>query len=379
MASGTQAGPRADGTLGRIRTGVSALSPGERRRLAGMFGFITLLHVLGWGTLVLVVDPQHLTAGNKVFGVGLGATAYVLGMRHAFDVDHIAAVDNTTRALMERRQRPLSVGFWFSLGHSSIVFALCLLLSVGVRSLVGQVSNGNSTLHAITGTVGTTVSGVFLLLLGGLNFVILLGILRVFRRMRHTAVHPSELDDLLSKRGFLARILVRVTAAVKKPAHMYPIGVLFGLGFDTATEVSLLVLATAGAAYTLPWYAIMCLPVLFAAGMCLFDTVDGTFMNLAYGWAFSQPVRKVYYNLTVTLLSILVAVVIGGMELLSLLSRQLHLAGGIWAFVAGVGDFSYSGYLVVGLFALTWIVSVGVWKWGRIEERFTPQRELLRD
>jgi high-affinity nickel-transport protein len=214
---------------------------------------------------------------------------------------------------------------------------------------------------------------VFLLLLGGLNFVVLLGIIRVFRRMRETTVHASELDELLNKRGLLARVLVRVTAAVKKPVHMYPVGVLFGFGFDTATEVSLLVLASAGAAYTLPWYAIMCLPVLFAAGMCLFDTIDGTFMNFAYGWAFSQPVRKIYYNLTITSLSILVAAVIGGMELLSLLSNKLGLAGGVWSVIARLGDFSYSGYLVVAIFVLTWAVSVGVWKWGRIEQRFAPQ------
>jgi high-affinity nickel-transport protein len=214
---------------------------------------------------------------------------------------------------------------------------------------------------------------LFLLLLGGLNFVILIGIVKVFRRMRETLVHEDELNDLLSKRGFLARILVRVTSAVKKPVHMYPVGVLFGFGFDTATEVSLLVLASAGAAYTLPWYAIMCLPVLFAAGMCLFDTIDGTFMNFAYGWAFSQPVRKVYYNLTITSLSIMVAIVIGSMELLSLVADKLALSGGFWRFVSKLGDFSYSGYLVVGLFVLTWAVSVGVWKLGRIEQRFTPQ------
>jgi high-affinity nickel-transport protein len=354
----------------RIRDG---LSPAEKRRLGGMFAIITLLHVLGWGTLLLVVAPQHLSVGGKAFGVGLGTTAYVLGMRHAFDVDHIAAIDNTTRALMERKQRPLSVGFWFSLGHSSIVFALCVALSVGIRSLVGQVSNGNSQLHQITGTVGVTVSGVFLLLLGSLNLVILIGIVKVFRRMRATVVHEDELADLLSKRGFLSRILVRVTAAVKKPIHMYPVGLLFGFSFDTATEVSLLVIASAGAAYALPWYAIMCLPVLFAAGMCLLDTMDGTFMNFAYGWAFSQPVRKVYYNITITALSVLVAVVIGGTELLSLLSSKLNLTGGFWSFIEKIGNFQFSGYLVVGLFVLTWAVSVGVWKWGRIEERWSPQ------
>ncbi|MGX7679762.1 HoxN/HupN/NixA family nickel/cobalt transporter [Jatrophihabitans sp. DSM 45814] len=356
--------------LRRIREG---LTPAEKRRLASMFAFITLLHVVGWGTLLFIVAPQHLSVGGKVFGVGLGTTAYVLGMRHAFDVDHIAAIDNTTRALMERKQRPLSVGFWFSLGHSSIVFALCVLLSVGIRSLVGQVSSDDSRLHQVTGTVGVTVSGVFLLLLGSLNFVILIGIIKVFRRMRETAVQEAELQELLNKRGFLSRILVRVTAAVKKPIHMYPVGLLFGFGFDTATEVSLLVLASAGAAYALPWYAIMCLPVLFAAGMCLLDTIDGTFMNFAYGWAFSQPVRKVYYNITITSLSVLVAVVIGGVELLSLLASKLNLSGGFWSLIAKVGNFEFSGYLVVGLFVMTWGVSVAVWKLGRIEQRWQPQ------
>jgi high-affinity nickel-transport protein len=358
------------GVLARLRTG---LTPAERRRLMGMFSFITLLHLVGWGILLFVVQPQHLSLGSKVFGIGIGTTAYVLGMRHAFDVDHIAAIDNTTRALMERKQRPLSVGFWFSLGHSSIVFGLCILLAFGIRSLVGQVSDSNSTLHAVTGTVGITVSGVFLLFLGSLNFVILLGIIKVFRRMRQTTVHEDELQDLLAKRGFLARILVKVTAAVKKPIHMYPVGVLFGFGFDTATEVSLLVLASAGAAYALPWYALLCLPILFAAGMCLFDTIDGTFMNFAYGWALSQPVRKVYYNLTITTLSIVVAWIIGGFELLSLLVNRLKLTGGVWDLITGVGDFSLSGYLVVGLFVLTWAVSVCIWKFGKIEQRWAPR------
>jgi len=342
----------------------------EKRRLAVMFGFITLLHVAGWGTLLLIVQPQHLSVGGKAFGVGLGATAYVLGMRHAFDVDHIAAIDNTTRALMERNQRPLSVGFWFSLGHSSIVFGLCVVLSFGVRSFVGQISDHSSRLHQVTGTVGVLVSAVFLLLLGAVNLVILIGIVGVFRRMRATTLDEAELRDLLNKRGLLSRVLVRVTAAVKRPAHMYPVGVLFGLGFDTATEVSLLVLASAGAAYALPWYAIMCLPVLFAAGMSLLDTIDGTFMNFAYGWAFSQPVRKVYYNITITSLSVLVAFVIGAIELLSLLAHGLRLSGGFWDALGAVGDFQFSGYLVIGLFLLTWAVSVGVWKLGRIEQRW---------
>jgi high-affinity nickel-transport protein len=370
--SGTGAeGDDSSGSIvGRILHG---LTTAEKRRLGAMLGFITLLHIVGWGILLLVVEPQHLAVGSKVFGVGLGATAYVLGMRHAFDVDHIAAIDNTTRALMERKQRPVSVGFWFSLGHSSIVFGLCVLLSFGVRSLVGQVSDRNSGLHRLTGTVGLTVSGIFLLALGSVNLVILVGIVKVFRRMRQATLDEADLQELLNKRGFLSRILVRVTTTVKKPVHMYPVGLLFGLGFDTATEVSLLVLASAGAAYALPWYAIMCLPVLFAAGMCLLDTIDGTFMNFAYGWAFSHPVRKVYYNITITSLSVLVAFVIGGVELMSLLADRLRFDGPFWRVISSIGDFQFSGYLVVGLFLLTWAVSVGVWKVGRIEQRWSPQ------
>jgi high-affinity nickel-transport protein len=355
-----------------IRQFIRSLERRDWKRLAGMFGFITVLHVLGWGLLLFVVAPENLTVGAKTFGVGLGLTAYTLGMRHAFDADHIAAIDNTTRKLMEdRRERPLSVGFWFSLGHSSIVFGLCVLLSFGVRSVVGQVSNDNSTLHNVTSVVGVSVSGVFLLVLGTINLVVLIGILRVFARMRAGHYDEKTLEEQLGNRGLLNRILGRATRAVTKAWHMYPVGVLFGFGFDTATEVSLLVLAGAGAAYALPWYAIMTLPVLFAAGMCLFDTVDGAFMNVAYGWAFARPVRKVYYNITVTSLSVLVAFVIGGIELLGLLADNLNLSGGVWNLVGTLSDFQYTGYFVAGVFIATWALSVLIWRYGRIEEKWS--------
>ncbi|MCW2527411.1 MAG: Nickel/cobalt efflux system [Pseudonocardiales bacterium] len=355
-----------------VRAFIRSLEPRDWKRLAGMFGFITVLHVVGWGLLLFVVAPENLTVGAKTFGVGLGLTAYTLGMRHAFDADHIAAIDNTTRKLMEdRRERPLSVGFWFSLGHSSIVFGLCVLLSVGVRSLVGQVSDNNSTLHNVTGVVGVSVSGVFLMVLGTINLIVLIGILRVFARMRAGHYDEKTLEEQLGNRGLLNRILGRATRAVTKAWHMYPVGVLFGFGFDTATEVSLLVLAGAGAAYALPWYAIMTLPVLFAAGMCLFDTVDGAFMNVAYGWAFARPVRKVYYNITVTSLSVLVAFVIGGIELLGLLADKLNLTGGVWNLVGTLSDFQYTGYFVVGVFIATWALSVLIWRYGRIEEKWS--------
>jgi nickel/cobalt transporter (NiCoT) family protein len=349
------------------------LSAQEWRRLGGMAALIVALHAVGFGLLLMVVAPQHLQVGGQTFGIGLGITAYTLGMRHAFDVDHIAAIDNTTRKLMEERSRPLSVGFWFSLGHSTIVFTMCVLLSLGVRSIIGQVKDGNSTLHEVTGTVGVSVSGAFLIVLGIVNLVILLGIVKVFREMR-TGYHDEQtLETLLAGRGFLNRILKRATAGVRKPWHMYPVGVLFGFGFDTATEVSLLVLASTGAALALPWYAIMCLPVLFTAGMCLFDTIDGSFMNFAYGWAFSRPIRKVYYNLTVTTLSVLVALVVGGIELLGLLSDKLDLHGGLWNVLATVGDFQYTGYIVAGVFVTTWAVSWLIWRYGRIEQRWAPE------
>jgi nickel/cobalt transporter (NiCoT) family protein len=360
----------AEGTrlLARLRP---TLSPHEWRRVAGMAAVIVALHVVGFGLLIMVIAPEHVQLGGQTFGVGLGITAYTLGMRHAFDADHIAAIDNTTRKLMEERTRPLSVGFWFSLGHSTIVFMMCVLLSLGVRSLIGQVKDDNSTLHDVTGTVGLTVSGVFLLVLGIINLVILVGIVKVFRDMRTGGYDDEALEALLTGRGLLNRILQRATRAVRKPGHMYPVGLLFGFGFDTATEISLLVLASTSAALALPWYAIMCLPILFTAGMCLFDTIDGSFMNFAYGWAFSKPIRMVYYNLTVTTLSVLVAMVIGGVELLSLLQDKIGLHGGLWGVLAQIGDFEYTGYIVVGVFVATWAVSWLIWHYGRIEERWS--------
>ncbi|MEP6696952.1 MAG: HoxN/HupN/NixA family nickel/cobalt transporter [Pseudonocardiales bacterium] len=334
-----------------------------------MAGFILLLHVLGWGTLLGVVAPAHYNVGGgKVFGIGLGLTAYVLGMRHAFDADHIAAIDNTTRKLMAESKRPTSVGFWFSLGHSSVVFFLCLLVSLGIRAVSGSVNS--SSLQNTTGLIGTSVSGVFLYLIGIINLVVLVGILKVFGQMRRGSYDESELEKQLNNRGFMNRLLGGVTRAVTKPWHMYPTGLLFGLGFDTATEVGLLLLAGGAAAYALPWYAILTLPVLFAAGMSLLDTIDGCFMNFAYGWAFSKPVRKVYYNITITGLSVAVALIIGTVELVSILTAKLGIDSGPLAFVGGL-DLNVVGYAIVGLFVLTWVIALVVWRVGRIEEKWS--------
>ncbi|WP_328957369.1 HoxN/HupN/NixA family nickel/cobalt transporter [Kitasatospora purpeofusca] len=339
-------------------------------RLAGMGGFILALHVIGWFTLLAVIAPERYQVGGQVFGAGMGLTAYTLGMRHAFDADHIAAIDNTTRKLMGQGKRPLSVGFWFSLGHSSIVFGLCALLALGIRSLAGQVEEDGSTLHETTGLIGVTVSGTFLLALGLINLGAFNGILKVFRRMREGEFDEAELEAQLEKRGFMNRILGRVTRAVTKPWHMYPVGLLFGLGFDTATEVSLLVLAGGAAAFQLPWYALLVLPVLFAAGMSLLDTIDGSFMNFAYEWAFSKPVRKIYYNLTVTGLSVLVALVIGSIELIGLLGEKLDIGSGPVAWI-GELDLNFVGYAIVGLFVLTWVAAIAYWKLGNVEEKWS--------
>ncbi|HZC54103.1 MAG TPA: HoxN/HupN/NixA family nickel/cobalt transporter [Mycobacterium sp.] len=356
----------------------SALSPAEWRRLGSMLTVIVALHVVGWTTLALIVDPARLSLGGKAFGIGIGLTAYTLGMRHAFDADHIAAIDNTTRKLMGDGQRPLAIGFFFSLGHSTVVFGLALLLAAGIKTIAAPVEDGSSALHRYTTLIGTSVSGVFLYVIAILNVVILIGILRMFVRLRRGAddpeMHPqkieAELEQRLDNRGPLYRLLGRFTTSITTSWHMYPVGLLFGLGFDTATEIALLVLAGTSAAAGLPWYAILCLPVLFTAGMCLLDTIDGSFMNFAYGWAFSNPVRKIYYNITVTWLTVAVALVIGTVELLGVFADQLAWRGAFWNWINNL-DLNTVGYFVVGMFVVTWAVAVLVWRYGRIEEKWT--------
>jgi nickel/cobalt transporter (NiCoT) family protein len=342
----------------------------EWGRVGGMFGFIALLHIVGFGVLIAFVAPEHYKVGGATFGIATGLTAYTLGLRHAFDADHIAAIDNTTRKLMAEGKRPLSVGLWFSLGHSSVVVALTLLLGLGMKAIGAQLTDDSSSLHSIGGLIGTLVSGLFLYLLGIINLVILLGILKVFRGMRRGHYDEVTLEEHLNNRGFMNRFLGKTMRAISKPVQIYPVGILFGLGFDTVTEVALLVLAGTSVAAGLPWYAIMCLPILFAAGMSLFDTIDGSFMNFAYGWAFSKPVRKVYYNITITGLSVAVALLIGTAELLSILSNQLKLTGGFWDWIDTL-NLNSIGYGIVIVFILTWVIAWAVWKIARIEDRWS--------
>ena len=354
------------GRLTRIRQG---LTPSEWTRFGGMVVTVVGLNVLGWVMLTAALGGHYHIGKTTVFGVGTGALAYTLGMRHAFDADHIAAIDNTTRKLVGEGKRPLSVGFFFSLGHSSVVFVLAVLLNFGIRGLDEQVKNGGSHLQYTANIIGTCVSGFFLFLIAAFNIVILAGIIKVFREMRSGAYNDQELEEQLNKRGLMNRFLGPLARRVDTPWKMYPIGFLFGLGFDTATEVALLVLAGTAVVGGLPFYAILSLPILFAAGMSLFDTADGCFMNFAYDWAFARPVRKVYYNLTITGLSVFVAFFIGTVELLGLLGQEFKMSGGFWSFM-GSFNINKAGYVIVAVFVLTWAAALAIWKFGKIEQKW---------
>src|ERR1700689_531878 len=354
------------GRLTRIRQG---LTPSEWTRFGAMVGTVIGLNILGWAMLAAALGGHYHIGKTTVFGVGTGALAYTLGMRHAFDADHIAAIDNTTRKLVGEGKRPLSVGFFFSLGHSSVVFVLAVLLNLGIRGLDDQVKNGGSHLQYTANIIGTCVSGFFLFLIAAFNIVILAGIIKVFREMRSGAYNDEELEEQLNKRGLMNRFLGPLARRVDTPWKMYPIGFLFGLGFDTATEVALLVLAGTAVVGGLPFYAILSLPILFAAGMSLFDAIDGCFMNFAYDWAFSNPVRKVFYNLTMTGLSVAVAFLIGTLELLGLLGQEAGLNSPFWNLVERF-NINTAGFVIVGLFVATWAVALVYWRVARVEEKW---------
>jgi nickel/cobalt transporter (NiCoT) family protein len=332
----------------------------EWLRLSGFGGAILFLHLLGWGLFLFFARHNPALAG-------LGSLAYTFGLRHAFDADHIAAIDNTTRKFLQDGKRSLGTGFFFSLGHSTIVFSLAAGLAIATKTV-------NSKIPAFQdygGYIGASVSGTFLLLIGLLNLFVLLDILGVFRAMKRGAYDEQRLEQALQSQGLMSRFfLKRVGDRIDASWKMYPLGVLFGLGFDTATEIGLLAIAAGVATHNVPFLAVISLPILFAAGMCLMDTADGAFMSHAYGWAFSNPIRKVYYNITVTSLSVTVALVIGMIELLQVTAAKFSLSGGFWAFLDNL-DFGKIGYAVVGLFIATWAFSVILWKTRRIEARWS--------
>jgi high-affinity nickel-transport protein len=346
------------------------LNPAEWRRLYAMFGFIAFLHIAGALLMWAATNSaSYQLSDGALFGWGTAALAYTLGMRHAFDADHISAIDNTTRKLMSEGQRPLAVGFFFSLGHSSVVFALVILLNFGIKALGSQLKDENSSLHHYTELIGTSISGIFLLLIALLNFIVLQSIVRVFLNMRKGMYSEEELEKHLNARGLLMRFFGPIARRIDKSWKMYPLGILFGLGFDTATEVGLLVLAGTSVIAGLPWWAIISLPLFFAGGMSLLDTIDGSFMNFAYGWAFSKPVRKVYYNIIITGLSVSVAFFIGGLEIAQVFARQLNLTGGFWDYASRF-NLNSAGYFIVGSFVVVWGVALALWRFGNIEQRW---------
>ncbi|MGZ4453564.1 MAG: Nickel transporter NicT [Nocardioides sp.] len=347
------------------------LSSWNRRdwlQAGALLGVVALLHLVGFGILLGAVGPHHYTLGGQVFGVGLGVTAYTYGMRHAFDADHIAAIDNTTRKLRADGHRPKSVGFWFAMGHSATVFGLAVLVAVGAHA-VSTLSDDDSRTHETLSLAGTLSSGLFLVLIGLLNLAALGGIWRVWRGLRRGEYDESQLEAHLDGRGLMARVLSGATRAIRRPWQMFAVGLLFGIGFDTATEVSLLVLAGSGAATGVPWYAIIVLPLLFAAGMSLLDCLDGLFMSVAYDWAFLRPARKVYYNLTITGLSVAVALLIGLIELIAVLHDR---AGWENWFTDPISEINLNnvGFIVVGIFVVVWAAALGYWKLARVEERW---------
>jgi len=366
MAVATAPTVSSQSRLTRIREG---LTGAEWRRLAVMYGFIVVLHVLGFGLLFAAAAGKYHLDAKTTFGIGTGTLAYTLGLRHAFDADHISAIDNTTRKLMAEGKRPLGVGFFFSLGHSTVVFSLAVLLNFGIRALNSAVKSDTSGLHHYTGLIGTSVSGAFLMLIALLNLVVLVSIVRVFFELRSGRYDDAELENQLNNRGLMNRFFGPLARRVHDSWQMYPIGILFGLGFDTATEVALLVLAGSAVVGGLPFWAVLSLPILFAAGMSLLDTTDGSFMNFAYGWAFSKPIRKVYYNITITGLSVLVAMFIGGLEVMQVLAGQLGLRGGLWDYASNF-NINRAGFIIVGMFAAVWTAALLVWRFGHVEARW---------
>jgi high-affinity nickel-transport protein len=336
---------------------------GERSRLAAFFGGVGLLHVAGWG-LLLFYGAGHPTI------LALGGLAYTFGLRHAFDADHIAAIDNTTRKLLQDGRKPVGVGFFFSLGHSSVVFLIAAALGLAVKWIVDGVSGNGGELRIVGGLVAGLVSGGFLVLIGVMNLVILLDIIRVYRRMKSGDYDRDSLEHELTAGGFMTRIFGRLFRVINHSWQMYPVGFLFGLGFDTASEIALLAVSAGAAANGIPFGAVIALPLIFAAGMSLMDTADGAFMAKAYSWAFASPVRKVFYNLTMTSLSVFVALFVGVVELMQVLIHSLNLTGGVFSAIGGFDLVGKAGYFIVAAFVLAWAAAFVIYKARRIDERW---------
>jgi high-affinity nickel-transport protein len=347
----------------------------ELPRLFGVLGTVVSLHVLGWGLFAYFnSNPQYhqITDGSgALIYAGAGALAYGFGLRHAFDADHIVAIDDTTRIMLAKGKKPLGVGLFFSLGHSTVVLAL----SVGIAFAATKTSIFKDAFSSTGGTIGTSVSGFFLYLVGILNLVIMVGVVKAWKQAKSGKYSHEHLEQLLNDRSIMRRIFKgKFKKGFDHSYQLYPIGVLFGLGFDTATEVGLLALSATAAAGTvggvLPPLAIIALPIIFAAGMSMMDALDGIFMTKAYSWAFTSPLRKIYYNLTTTGLSVFVALGIGTLQWISVASDNFGLAETEPFKTITSVDLSSIGYFIVISFILAFAVSILIWKIGKYEERF---------
>jgi len=330
-----------------------------RGKVIGIYGILFAFNVAAWLWAIVAFRHYPLLLGTALL-------AYSFGLRHAVDADHIAAIDNVTRKLMQEGKRPVAVGFMFSLGHSTIV----VLGSAAIAATALALQHRMDGARVVGGVVGTLVSALFLFGIAIVNIVVLISIYRAFVRVRNGAPYVDEdFDMLLASRGFLARLFRPMFAMIRRSWHMYPLGVLFGLGFDTATEIGLLGISAAEASKGLPLWSIMAFPALFAAGMSLIDTTDNILMLGAYGWAFIKPVRKLYYNMTITFVSVVVALVVGGIEALGLVASEFHWSGLFWDAVLKLnGNFGALGYFIVGVFVLSWVLSIAIYKWRRFDE-----------
>jgi len=364
------------GGQGRLRRMGADLSAREWARLVAMFGFILAVNVLGWGIFILYVMPHHFDyrgeGGSPGLGVGLGVaiTAWFLGFRHAFDADHISCIDNTTRKLMADGKRPLGSGFFFSFGHSTVIVAVGVGITIAARAVFGAMVDPSSAYETAGGAIGTLLSAGFLYLIAVLNLIVLAGIVKVFRDMRRGTYDEQQLEAQLQARGLMYRFFGRFMRSINHTWQLYFVGLVFGIGFDTATEVVLLAATAYAAIQGLPYFAVLALPFLFSGGMMLFDTLDGVFMNFAYGWAFARPVRKVYYNLVITGLSIGAAFIIGTIEILGIVTTEAHLHGGFWSVMANF-NINVAGFCIAALFVLVWAAALAYWRWGEVEARWT--------
>lgn len=332
---------------------------------------ILALNGAGWGVFVFAVLPHHFRYEKLGVGLGVAITAWTLGLRHAFDADHISAIDNVTRKLMSDGKRVLGTGFCFALGHSAVIVAVGAGIAFAARAVFGAVVNPGSAFQTLGGVVGTVLAASFLYLIAALNLVVLSGIARIFAGLRRGHYSEEELERQLQARGLMYRFFGRFMRSINHSWQMFFVGMVFGIGFDTATEMVLLTATVYAATSGLPFYAVLAMPLLFAGGITLFDTLDGCFMSVAYGWAFAQPVRKIYYNLVITGLSIAAAFLIGTVEIFGLLTAELRLHGPFWDFVAGF-DINKAGFMIAGLFLVVWASALALWRFGNIEARWNP-------